>query len=117
MTAHAFDATTELPGVLKSQYHTSLAMLREAIEQCPDDLWLDMRPKNAFWQVAYHSLFFAHLYVGQDEAAFTPWAEHQRDNQFEDAIAGTPDLPARCRSFRGRTPRIKCCATGRRSTG
>ena len=91
MTAHTFDATTAIPGVLKSQYHASLAMLREAIEQCPDELWLDARPKNAFWQVAYHALFFAHLYAGQDEAAFSPWAEHQRDNQFEDAIAGTPD--------------------------
>ena len=75
---------------LKSQYHAALAMLREAIERCPDDLWLDVRPRNAFWQIAYHSLFFAHAYLG-DQATFRPWAEHQSDNQNEDGIAGEPD--------------------------
>ena len=75
---------------LKSQYHAALAMLRDAIERCPDDLWLDARPKNAFWQVAYHTLFFAHAYLG-DKATFQPWAGHQRDNQNEDGIPGEPD--------------------------
>jgi len=41
--------------------------------------------------VAYHALFFAHLYLGQDADAFKPWAEHQRDNQNEDGIGGEPD--------------------------
>jgi hypothetical protein len=82
--------TAALARVLKSQYHAGLAMLRDAIESCPENLWLDAVPKNAFWQVAYHALFFTHLYLG-DEATFTPWAEHQRDNQNEDGIAGEPD--------------------------
>jgi hypothetical protein len=76
---------------LKSQYHASLAMLREAIEKCPDELWLDPGPKNAFWQVAYHALFFAHFYMGQDADSLVRWAEHQRDNQNEDGIGGEPD--------------------------
>jgi len=84
-------ARAVLGDVLKSQYHAGLAMLREAIEQCPDELWLDERPRNAFWQVAYHTLFFTHLYVGQDTASFERWAEHQRDNQNEDGIVGEPD--------------------------
>ena len=83
-------ATAFLKSVLKSQYHASLAMLREAIERCPDELWLDLRPRNAFWQIAYHTLFFAHAYLG-DQATFQPWAEHQRHNQNEDGIAGPPD--------------------------
>ena len=56
--------------VLKSQYHASLAMLREAIERCPPEEWLSTKHKNAFWQVSYHALFFAHLYLQRDEAAF-----------------------------------------------
>lgn len=84
-------APPDLREILKSQYHAALAMLREAIEQCPDDLWLDDRPKNAFWQVAYHTLFFAHVYMGPDAASFPRWAEHQRDNQNEDGIPGDPD--------------------------
>src|SRR5262249_38512334 len=51
-----------LRSVLKSQYHASLAMLREAIERCPSEEWLSTNHKNAFWQVSYHTLFFAHLY-------------------------------------------------------
>ena len=56
--------------VLKSQYHASLAMLRDAIEHCPTEEWVSTRHKNACWQVAYHTLFFAHLYLQRDEAAF-----------------------------------------------
>jgi len=89
-TFDAAQATAALAKVLKSQYHAALAMLREAIERCPDDLWLDARPRNAFWQIAYHTLFFAHAYLG-DRVTFQPWAEHQRDVQHEDGIAGEPD--------------------------
>jgi hypothetical protein len=44
--------------VLKSQYHAALAMLRETIEQCSDDVWFSQEHANAFWQIAYHTLFF-----------------------------------------------------------
>jgi hypothetical protein len=83
--------TAALAQVLKSQYHAGFAMLREAIERCPDQLWLDSRPVNAFWQIAYHALFFTHLYMGADVASFRPWAGHQRDNQNENGFAGKQD--------------------------
>ena len=68
------DAT--LRSVLKSQYHAALAMLRDTIERCPADLWSSTKPKNAFWKVAYHTLFFTHLYLQRNEAEFRPWT-HQ----------------------------------------
>jgi len=83
--------TAALRASLKSQYHAALAMLREGIEQCPDDLWTSAAHTNAFWQVAYHALFFTHLYLGQREDDFSPWERHQADNQNPDGIAGTPD--------------------------
>jgi hypothetical protein len=76
---------------LKSQYHAALAMLGDAIARCPDDLWLDARPANAFWQVAYHALYFTHLYLQPNEAAFRPWEGQQTDVQHPDGIAGPPD--------------------------
>lgn len=94
----SMDATLPAAAIkdpLKNQYHQALATLREAIELCPDDLWLDTRPRNAFWQVAYHALFFAHFYLGQHATSFQPWAEHQRDNQNEDGIPGDPDPKSR----------------------
>lgn len=90
-TPEATLPTTAFTGPLKNQYHQALAMLREAIELCPNDLWLDRRPTNAFWQVAYHALFFAHYYLSQDAESFRPWAEHRRDSQNEDGIPGDPD--------------------------
>ena len=66
-----------LRSVLKSQYHASLAMLREAIERCPSEEWLSTGHKNASWQLSYHTLFFAHLYLQRDEAAFRLWEKHR----------------------------------------
>lgn len=84
--------TTEiLRTVLKSQYHASLAMLRQALEKCPEDLWYSTEQVNAFWQTAYHTLFFAHLYLQPNLAAFRPWKNHQRNAQYQDGIARPPD--------------------------
>jgi hypothetical protein len=88
MNQHENGALAE---VLIRQYHAALAMLREAIERCPDDIWFDAQPTNAFWQIAYHVLYFTHLYLQPDLASFRPWAGHQRAIQNEDGIAGEPD--------------------------
>lgn len=81
----------QLPTILASQYHASLAMLRECIERCPDDLWYDTTPTNAYWQIAYHALYFAHMYLEPDEAAFRPWEHEQGNVQHPDAIPGRAD--------------------------
>ena len=89
MTIDALDGL--LRAALASQYHAALAMLREAIDRCPDELWLDDGPKNAFWQIAYHTLFFTHLYLQPRVEAFRPWEGHQGGVQHEDGIAGLAD--------------------------
>ena len=80
-----------LRSVLKSQYHAALAMLGETLTRCPDDVWSSTEHLNSFWQVAYHTLFFAHLYLQPNEGAFQPWEHHQAEVQHEDGIAGQPD--------------------------
>jgi hypothetical protein len=76
--------------ILKSQYHAALAMLHETLDRCPADLWSSTGHLNSFWQIAYHTLYFTHLYVQPNEAAFQPW-EHQQPAQYEDGIAGPPN--------------------------
>jgi hypothetical protein len=66
-------------------------MLRDAIERCPDEVWLSARHTNAFWQIAYHVIFFTHLYLMPDEASFRPWPGHQFNVQHEDGIPGKAD--------------------------
>lgn len=77
--------------ILKSQYHASLAMLHESIELCPDDLWTSKEFRNAFWQLAYHTLYFAHAYMGAGKDALVPWEHHHAENQNPDCIPGPPD--------------------------
>jgi hypothetical protein len=85
------DASDAIKAALKSQYRASLAMLRESIEECPDEIWDREEEKNSFWQIAYHTLFFAHLYIQTDEEAFHPWEHHQGEVQYPDSIPGPPD--------------------------
>jgi hypothetical protein len=52
-------------------------MLRQAVERCPDDLWLAGEHPRNFWRIAYHACFYTHLYLAQNEAAFTRWEKHR----------------------------------------
>lgn len=81
----------QVSAVLKSQYRAGLAMLREAIELCPDGEWESRQHVNAFWQIAYHCLFFTHLYLQPTPEDFQPWPGHQGEVQHDDGIAGPAD--------------------------
>jgi len=80
-----------LRSALKSQYHAALAMLREVVERYPEDRWESGGHINAPWQLAYHTLFFAHLYLQPSAPDFRPWKGHQTGVQHEDGIAGRVD--------------------------
>jgi DinB family protein len=61
------------PTIVSSQISAALKMLRSAIEACPEDLWNRKSDANPFWVLAYHTLYFAHLYLSPSEEAFAPW--------------------------------------------
>ncbi len=64
---------------IQSQFMASLAMLEQAIERCPESLWYDESATNPFWHLAYHALFYVHLYLQPTEADFTAWAKHREN--------------------------------------
>ena len=64
--------------VIVSQYLAALEMLKEAIDQCPGSMWNDPSDRTKFWHIAYHALFYTHLYLQDTEEAFTPWAKHRK---------------------------------------
>ena len=66
-------------------------MLRDAVEKCPDDLWTNAAHEAPCWGVAYHALFFAHLYSRRRSEEFQPWERHQADVQYPDGIPGPPE--------------------------
>lgn len=78
-----------LAAILISQYLASLEMLKQTITLCPESLW-DAGDKNKFWQIAYHALFFTHVYVQDSEASFTRWT---KDHGEEDDVFFTPGEP------------------------
>jgi hypothetical protein len=81
----------DIRAILISQYRAALAMLRQTIAQCPESAWNANGDKNKSWQVAYHALFFTHLYVADSEESFIPWVKH-RDGY--DDFDGPPiDVP------------------------
>lgn len=65
----------ELKLALTEQFRAGLAMLRECVERCPDDLWSAVidKPPRTFWRIAYHTLFYSHFYLMQQHTDFTPW--------------------------------------------
>jgi hypothetical protein len=58
---------------ISSQYLAALAMLKQAILACPDALWTQQDERTAFWRIAYHALFYTHLYAQESEETFRPW--------------------------------------------
>lgn len=76
--------------VLKSQYHASLSMLKQAIDCCPENLWSSSIYPNPFWHVAYHALFFLHMYLQSDSDSFRPWTKHRKDYEFMGLLPWPP---------------------------
>ena len=76
----------QIQAALKQQYHSGLAMLRQCVERCPEPLWSAPNPptpvqtrsdnpdwngvERPFWRIAFHTVYFTHLYLGQGEDAF-----------------------------------------------
>jgi hypothetical protein len=76
--------------ILSNQYLASLKMLENVITICPQPLWAQETDKNRFWHVAYHVLFYTHLYLHPDEASFKPWAYHRENYQFMGPVPWPP---------------------------
>ena len=71
----------EVRNALKNQHHAALAMLRDTIVVCPEDLWVEGDQPRSFWRIVFHTLFYTHLYLHQTEADFTRWPKHRDENQ------------------------------------
>ena len=68
-------------------------MLREAVEKCPEDVWNSGIPPRQFWRLAYHTLFFTHLYTELKESDFKAWEKHRDEvesDQFREKLDATP---------------------------
>ena len=72
---------------IQSQFLATLEILKQAIEQCTEEMWSDPAQKNKFWHIAYHTLFFTHFYLHPAEGEFVAWEKHR------DLVSGCSSLP------------------------
>lgn len=87
----------ETKSVIKSQYLAALAMLKQAVEACPEALWLSPAYKNRTWHIAYHVLFYTHFYLHPTDGDFVPWPRHRPEfTSLSDAYeSGDPPEPTK----------------------
>lgn len=91
MTQHSDEPlATLVREALASQFMATLEMLRQAIVQCPEAAWDDRSYRNRFWHVAYHALFYTHLYAQPSEEDFIPWSRHLEEANFMGAVPWPP---------------------------
>lgn len=62
-----------LPQMVWNQFGGALQMLENAIVACPKEVWGSERQPQAFWYLAYHTLFWTDYYFSETtEKAFQP---------------------------------------------
>lgn len=82
---------TNLKTGLWQQFGAAIDFLAQTISRCPDTLWEaplwqtpNTKPQFAqFWYVAYHTLFWLHLYLTGAEEGFVPPAPFALIEQYE----------------------------------
>jgi hypothetical protein len=66
---------------LRRQFAASLRMLEDCLKRCTDEQWTAGEHPRATWRIAYHALYYLHLYFFPSLAKFEPWPkniEHAR---------------------------------------
>lgn len=68
--------------VITSQYNASLEMFENSLSSCPESLWQDASYENRFWHIAFHTMFWTHMYLNDTEHSFEKWEKHIEDYQW-----------------------------------
>jgi hypothetical protein len=77
--------------IVTSQFEAALAMLNQCIAACPPQHWEGKIANDSFRYVAYHTLFYADLYLSRTEEAFQRSDFHHRGGD-ERGEAASPGL-------------------------
>ena len=67
---------------LKRQFCGALSTIRRCVEACPEPLYAREAAHPPIWHVAYHTLFYADLYLSEGERAFTAPHFHRENMNF-----------------------------------
>lgn len=86
--------TASISAAITSQYQAALAMFRSALAAVPAGRWDHPDDLNSTWRVAYHALYFTHLYLTGSLDDFVMWSGTSlpldRETEPIELPAGTP---------------------------
>jgi hypothetical protein len=68
---------------VQSQYLSALKMLKEVIVKCPPTAWNDPRDSDKTWFKVYHTLYWAHRYLGGPRRDSVPWKGRGKPNDWK----------------------------------
>jgi len=63
----------KLNKLIWSQFGAAIDMVRNAINDCPEDLWSRRDLKPEYWYLAYHTLFWLDFYLTDSPDAYRPY--------------------------------------------
>jgi DinB superfamily len=58
--------------ILWNQFGAAIDMLENAIAECPEEVWGNIKDYQEFWYLAYHTLFWLDFYLSDSPDNFTP---------------------------------------------
>jgi hypothetical protein len=82
----------DIQSAIIDQYGAALEMLKQAINKCPETAWDSAQDRKKFWLVAYHVLFYTHLYLHDGLNTFKPWAKHRAEIHRLGASSESPEI-------------------------
>lgn len=68
----------EIRAALKNQHHAALAMMRQAVTDCPEHVWVSGSHPRNYWRIAFHALAYAHLYLYPNLKDWERWELHRQ---------------------------------------
>ena len=69
----------DIQKIVISQYKAALLMFKDAVSISSEELWYGIEKTNAFWHIAYHTLFYTDLYLSVNLDSFVPWDKHKEN--------------------------------------
>ena len=59
-------------------------MLRQSVENCPEDVWLSGEHPRNYWRIFYHAAAFFHLYLYDNLESWKQWPKHDLGRTYLD---------------------------------
>jgi uncharacterized damage-inducible protein DinB len=100
-----------IKSMLRGQYEATLCMLHDCIARCPEGHWEGKVAHYPFWNVAYHALIFADLYLhaGKEHFAFShmhPQGWKEFDEEYPSRRFGQGELVEYAEAVRRKAVRM-----------